>query len=206
MLKGRRPAQRGMNLVELMIVLAIFAFLVAMAGPSFGTWLQNSRIRNTAESMIAGLQQAKAEAVARNARVRFQLTSTLDASCTLSTSGANWVVNMDPDAKEDEVAGNCDKAPDTDEDAVAPRIVQSRPAADGSGASVIAASVASVVFNGLGRLAAPPGMTIDITNPTGGDCAADGGEMTCLRVIVSAGGQLRMCNPLFDVATNPMGC
>ena len=35
------------------------------------------------------------------------------------TSGANWVVNMDPDAKEDEVAGNCDKAPDTDEDAVA---------------------------------------------------------------------------------------
>jgi type IV fimbrial biogenesis protein FimT len=197
-----RQAERGVNLVELMVTLSVFAFLVAMAGPSFGTWLQNSRIRNTAESLLAGLQLAKAEAVARNARVRFQLTSTLDSSCVLTTSAANWVVNVDPDANTDEVAGKCDATPDEDD---APRILQARPASDGSGNSVVDATVPSVVFNGLGRLTTPA-MAIDITNPAGGDCAADGGEMTCLRVLVTPGGQLRMCNPLFDAATDPQGC
>ena len=79
MLKTRR-AQGGLTLVELMVTLTIFGALLLLGLPSFSAWLQNSRIRVTSEAVLAGLQFAKAEAVARNARVRFQLTDTLDNS------------------------------------------------------------------------------------------------------------------------------
>ena len=134
---------RGFNLIELMVGLAIFSLLLAYALPSFNQWLQSSRIRTTAEAVLAGLQTAKAEAVARNQRVRFQLTSTLDGACVIDPPGRNWVVNLDPDADDDVVEGDCDSAPS---DTVAPRILQTRPAGEGSGTAVVATNVASLVF------------------------------------------------------------
>ena len=61
----------------------------------------------------------------------------------------------------------------------------------------VAATQASLVFNGLGRLAEiPPGnVTINITNPAGGACIVDGGEVSCLRIVITTLGQARMCNP-----------
>jgi type IV fimbrial biogenesis protein FimT len=200
----RDSRQRGVTLVELIVVMAIISMLTLMSAPAFQTWILNSRIRSTAESMLSGLQQAKSEAVARNARVRFQLTDTLDNACVLSPAGANWVINLDPNADPDEVVSLCGSAPN---DAVAPFILQSRPAAAGSGNTQVAASAATLVFNGLGRLVPVPAgnITIDITNPAGGNCVAGGGDMTCLRIVVSAVGQVRMCNPAFP-AGDPQGC
>ena len=125
-----RVAERGVTLVEMIVVMAIVAMLVMMAAPSLSRWVINARIRTTAEAMESGLQLAKSEAVARNTRVRFQLTSTLDNSCVASVNGANWVVNLDPNADPTEVEGACDSAPS---DADAPFILQTRPAAAGSG-------------------------------------------------------------------------
>lgn len=190
-----RRRTRGLTLVELMVTLAIVAMLVMAAVPSFTLAFANSRIRSTGEAVLTGLQLAKSEAVGRNARVRFQLTTSLDATCAPSVNGANWVVNLDPNANVDEVTGLCDRAPD---DQVAPFILQSRPAAAGSGASTqVAATQASLVFNGLGRLAEIPAgnVVIEITNPNGGTCTANGGEVSCLRIVVSTLGQARMCNP-----------
>jgi type IV fimbrial biogenesis protein FimT len=189
--------QQGLNLIELMVALAIFTTLILYAAPNFNQWLQSSRIRTTAEAILAGLQTAKSEAVARNQRVRFQLTSSLDEACTLDTTGRNWVVNLDPDADEDAVEGACGDDPS---DTVAPRIVQTRPAGEGSGTAVVEADEASVVFNGVGRLVPLPGdgpIVIRVTNPSGGACAVDDGPMTCLNVVVSPAGQVRMCNPNF---------
>lgn len=196
---------RGVTLVEVIVVMAIIAMLVMVGAPSFSTWFSNSRIRTTAESMLAGLQLAKSEAVARNTRVRFQLTSTLDNACVLSVTGANWVVNVDPNADPDAVVGLCANAPD---DAVAPFILQARPAAAGSGSTQVVASASTVVFNGVGRQPAPVpagNLTIDINNPAGGTCLDAGGELTCLRIVVSPLGQIRMCNPNFP-AGDPQGC
>lgn len=200
----KRPHARGVTLIELVVVMSIIAMLLLMGAPSFSAWIMNSRIRTTAESMLSGLQQAKSEAVARNARVRFQLTDTLDNACVLSPAGANWVINLDPNADPDEVVSLCGSAPN---DAVAPFILQSRTAAAGSGNTQVAASAATLVFNGLGRLVPVPAgnITIDITNPAGGNCVAGGGDMTCLRIVVSAVGQVRMCNPAFP-AGDPQGC
>lgn len=199
-----RTAQRGVTLVEMIVVMAIAATLVMMAAPTFTGWVINSRIRTTAEAVQSGLQLAKAEAVARNTRVRFQLTTTLDNTCVASVNGANWVVNLDPNADPDEVEGACDSAPS---DANAPFILQTRPAAAGSGNSQVAATAASVVFNGLGRpVPAPAGnITIAITNPAGGTCTSVGGDVTCLSVVLTPAGQIRMCNPAFP-ANDPQGC
>ena len=193
-----RAYQRGFTLIELMVGLAIFAFLLAMGAPSFSTWVQNGQIRTATEAVQNGLQLARAEAVRRNMPVRFQLTNTLTSACALSTSGSNWVVSLDSPV------GACDAAPTADLAApTAPRIIQVRASSEGTANAVIASDVSNVVFNGLGRPSSA--MSINITNPTGGACAAATGPMRCLRVIVSAGGQIRLCDPRF-ASTDPQGC
>jgi len=198
----RRP--RGVTLIELLVGLALLALLVTLAAPGLGIWLANSQIRATAEALTAGLHQARSEAVSRNARVRFQLVDTLGAGCALDAAGTNWVVNLDPDNDATAVDRACDSVPS---DTVAPRILHTRTAAEGGGATAVAGTAATLVFNGLGRPTPVPAgnITFDITAPAAGACAAAGG-VTCLRVVVSPAGQIRMCNPRFTAAANPQGC
>jgi len=195
-----RPSidQRGLSLVELMVALTILGFALMMALPSMSSWLQNSKLRSAAESIMSGLQLAKSEAVSRNALVRFQLTSTLDNSCVLSTESPNWVINTDTDT----AAGKCGAAPS---DTASPFIVHKRdPAKDPSGL-VVASDASSIVFNGLGRPTAAAGVNINFLINDASDCAASGGSVTCLRVVVSPAGQIRMCNPKFSLP-DPQGC
>lgn len=205
MLSPRRSGQQGISLVEAMVTLAIAGLLMALAAPAFNNWMQSVRIRSTAESMLSGLQYAKSEAAARNAQVRFQLTSSVTAACALSATGTSWVVDL-VDAADDSVAGKCDQAPD---DSVAPGILQKRSADEGSGTTRVNASggTTAVVFNGLGRLVPAPAaaITIDITGADADDCQVNGGELACLQVQISPAGQLRMCNPRF-AAGDPQAC
>ncbi len=194
-----------MTLIELMVGLAIVAMLLAMVAPTFSGWLQNTQIRTASEAIQNGLLLARAEAVRRNTTVRFQLTNTLDNSCAITTSGTNWVVS------QDDPTGACASAiPDpSDTNPPAPRLVQTRSGNEGSrNAQVAAAPQGLIVFNGLGRLTTPlAGATISVNNPVGGNCVTDAtpGPMRCLQVVVSPGGQVRMCDPAF-ASTDPQGC
>lgn len=76
MLTLRRQA--GMTLVELMIGLAVFGILVMMALPDYTAWIQNTKIRNAAESVQNGLQLARAEAIRRNTDVTFAFGTASD--------------------------------------------------------------------------------------------------------------------------------
>lgn len=62
---------RGFTLVELLIGLTILSMILAIGVPSFGVWIQNTRIRNAADAIANGLQLARAEAVRRNTAVTF---------------------------------------------------------------------------------------------------------------------------------------
>lgn len=204
----RLSLQRGISLIETMVVVVIMAIILATAAPNFSAWIAGSRIRATAESLLAGLQYARSEATTRNTLVRFQLTTSLDASCARSSSGANWVVDV-VDTANDSVEHQCDAAPS---DTVAPSILQVRAATEAGGRVRVNAGADQVIFNGLGRQAPsgpstpPANVNIDIT-PSGasGQCAAAGGKVTCLRVAISTAGQVRMCNP--NAATgDPQAC
>lgn len=199
-----------MSLVELAVGLVIIGILLALAAPSYSTWIQNTKIRTTAEAMLNGLQLARTEAVRRNAQIRFQLTDTITAGCTRSTSGANWIVSFD------DPSGLCanamlNEAVDANDPTnLAPRMIQIRPAAEGSTGVTVLADQHTIVFNGLGRITPNPGATINInvSNPGAGACAAiggGGGPMRCMRVTVSTGGQIRMCDPA-RASTDPVGC
>jgi type IV fimbrial biogenesis protein FimT len=66
-----KSIQRGFTLIELLVGLAIFGILIVSALPSYTAWIQNTKIRNAAESVQNGLQLARSEAVMRNTSVQF---------------------------------------------------------------------------------------------------------------------------------------
>lgn len=199
------PRERGLTLIELLVTLTIAAGLMALAAPAFSTWMTNVRIRTTAESILSGINYAKSEAAGRNTTVRFQLTSSLDATCALSTTASNWVVDVvDTSDSNDSPAGACNAALS---DTVQPAILQKRSSQDGSGNTTVSASASNVAFTGLGRVTPVPttSITINVGNSNVGTCADAGGTLACLRVLVSPDGQVRMCNPKFQ-SSDPQGC
>lgn len=189
--------QRAFSLVELVVGMAIFGILLALAAPSYSAWIRNAKIRTAAESLQYGLQLAKAEAVKRNTAVRLQLTDTTEDGCTVNVNGPNWYVSLD------DVSNECEKAAS---DTVAPRIIQFRNAAEGGGDTIIlTAGQASFVFNGMGRLTSTAA-AIDVSNGVASfACIVDGGNVRCLRVAVSSGGQIRMCDPSLP-STDAQAC
>lgn len=203
MARNMKPIN-GFTLVEMMIAVAILAILLGLAAPGFQTLIQNTSIRATAESIQAGLQLARAEALRRNARVSFWLVTGIDAACVRSAAGTSWVVSVD------DPAGACQAGASV---IVAPRIVQTRLGSDGSSGVSLAATtgaaapVASscITFNGLGTVesvcpggSAPIGR-ISIVSASSPDTTRD------LQIRVAAGGSIRMCDPEVS-STDPSYC
>ncbi len=205
-----KAAQRGFSMIEIAVTLTVFVLLVGAAVPSMGDWLRNTRVRNAAESMQAGLQKARTEAIRSNDTVTFWLVSgaderSVDASCALSSVAGSWVVGRD------DPTGQCDTAPSP---TVVPMIVEVHAAGDGgSGVTVAAANVGAaaatcVRFNGFGRVAdadalpadgcrAPDQIsTIDLTHTSGA---------RRLRIVVSGAGSVRLCDRDAAVA-DPRAC
>jgi type IV fimbrial biogenesis protein FimT len=196
--------QRGLTLIELLIVITIVGILFAMAMPSFRTWIQSTQVRTGAESIQNGLQLARTEAVRRNVPVEFVLTNSAGDAANINTlaattAGPNWMVRVYQ----------------TTPPYVAARdFVQGWSSTSGSPNSVVASNQASIVFTSLGRLATPPLVaaappnliTINITNSQGACTTAGVDGIRCLNVLVTGGGQVRMCDPLLARASNPQGC
>ena len=194
-------ASRGVSLIELLVGIAIIGMAVALGAPSFSEGFYNSQIRSTAESIQNGLQFARAEAVRRNTAVRMQLTTSLDNTCTISASGTSWVVSLASAGTPESKCGDSDT------------VLQSgQPVSGKASATVSSDPAATFGFNGLGRIVKTTSPDTDILDgaldikPSKGTCAAEsGGTLRCLRVLVSAGGQVRMCDPQRG-GGDPMAC
>lgn len=219
-----RPA-RGITLIETLIGLTLLALLLVRAAPSMTDYLQNTRIRVAAEAVAEQVRYARAEAIARNTPLRFSLVDTLDATCTPSASGGNWVVSgLDP-------SGKCDwtpvvafvppappnvnpGAPPPPPPPVDPWILR-KGGATGEGwdgatltASAAGATAASsITFNGLGQQAAGGIRSIRVSNP-GGLCmnADPPGKLRCLDVMLSVAGEARVCDPTLTDANDSRYC
>lgn len=213
MLRRRPQRQGGFNLIELMIGIAIFGSLLALAIPEFTTFLRNTKVRNAAENILTGMQLARAEAVRRNSTVRFQFVSDLTDACTLSggiITSPSWVVSLD------DPTSACASAPS---EATAPRIVQKWNAAEGATGSGITwnivqsgAGTQAFVFNGLGRLQGAGGIPTGVVqfdievSPTMNVSCEPLGNVRCLRIKLTTAGSVRMCDPNMGIATDPRFC
>ena len=197
---------RGYSLIEVMIALAILGVLMGLGLPAFNTMMKNFQIRSAAESIVAGLQAARNEAVNRNTSVRFNLVTTLTNACALDDNGPHWLISRNVPTKKCATAEIADfLEPD---DSAQPQILQKRFAQDGT--AYIAASAggtptSAVIFNSLGRTNSGID-TVDVTNPTGGTCESAGGALRCMRILVGAGGKVKMCDPKVAVTTDSRFC
>lgn len=79
--------KQGFTLVELLITVAVFAVLTMLALPSFNQWIVNSKIRSTTESVLAGFQLARTEAIRLNRGVRITLNADTSWSVAEILSG-----------------------------------------------------------------------------------------------------------------------
>src|SRR3989441_12868582 len=128
-----RSPQRGLNIIEVMMSLAVLGVLLGLGAPVFVEWLQNQQIRAAAEATLNDLQVARGEAVRSNTPVRFQLVSDLTSTCILASDSVtapvsvSWVVSLaDP-------TGACDAVTDSGQPVPPPgRILQKRTSAEGS--------------------------------------------------------------------------
>lgn len=193
----RRRGQRGLTLIELMVTIALLALLLGLAAPSFREWTRNNQVRTVTDALQNGARLAQAEAVRRNRQVVFFLTN--DATCDTDTApaddGAFWAIRTVPIVTGDPV-----------------EVVQCGQLAD------VAAGVAidgptAICFNSAGRQVAnpTPGVgtatcTLDATGRSTYNVSATGAARA-LRVLVSLGGQVRLCDPARTLsATAPDGC
>lgn len=81
----KRVSARGFSLIELLVALAVFGILILAAMPSYSSWLQSTKVRNTAESMLSGLQLARSEALRRNTSVEFAIGANSDWTVAVAT-------------------------------------------------------------------------------------------------------------------------
>jgi type IV fimbrial biogenesis protein FimT len=177
---AQRPS--GFTLIEIMISLTVLGLLLMMALPSFTEALQNQQLRAASEGMVNGFQVARAAAIRRNVPVQIVVGP-----------GTGWTVS--------EVASAS--------------LVQARSKDEASPNAAVAitpAGATTVTFTPIGGVAANADASatitqLDITNPAGGACQPTG-PMRCLRVLVTGGGSVRMCDPAVPAVTppDPRGC
>jgi type IV fimbrial biogenesis protein FimT len=189
--------QRGVTLIELMVSITLLSLLLGLAAPSFRVWLRNAQVRTVTDGLQTGLRLAQTEAVRRNRQVVFFLTNsnTCDDTISAAADGRFWSIRT--------VAL---LAGDT------PAVVQCGVLSDVA-AGVGITGAAAVCFNSAGRQ-----VENATTGVTDGNCVLDAagvsrytvsatGSDRPLRVLVSLGGQTRMCDPARTLsASAPDGC
>jgi prepilin-type N-terminal cleavage/methylation domain-containing protein len=106
---------RGFSLVELLVTIAIAAVLLSLGLGSVTSMIASSRTRGAAESVLSGLQMARAEAIQRNTPMRFQLVTSMNSACASNTAAAAasmlWVVSQTDQGLRGLVSTKCHAMP-----------------------------------------------------------------------------------------------
>jgi type IV fimbrial biogenesis protein FimT len=172
----------GFSLIELMIGIAVFAITIAFGISSYRVWIQNTQVRNAAESIQNGLQRARGEAVKNNARVAFILGA---------GSQSNWTVNTISPAG-----------------AVVVPAIESRVSNEGSGnvtRTVLPLLATTLTYGSLGTLVANADGSASLTQVNLTSSVLSAADARNLRIAISAMGGIKMCDPHL-AAGSPASC
>jgi type IV fimbrial biogenesis protein FimT len=186
---GPGAQRRGFTLVELLVTISVFAFLMLLAAPSFTSWIQDAQVRTAAESLQNGLRVAQAEAARRHRQVALVLTNSVpNPGVAAQANGKNWFATVIPNT----TAGESYTNPST-------LMVQSGTLGAVAPNAQITGQ-AAVCFSSLGRLTTLNDGTYNCTIPTAGTVTYNvtnsrSATARALNVTVGLGGSIRVCDP-----------
>lgn len=89
--QSRVGGQRGLTLVELMVVIAVIGIISIVATPLFMTFLRAMETRGAAGELVALLHQARELAIARNTSYAVEVDVDNNRLRFVDTSDAPWV-------------------------------------------------------------------------------------------------------------------
>ncbi|MBN9408213.1 MAG: GspH/FimT family pseudopilin [Burkholderiales bacterium] len=202
----KRHRSAGFSLIELMVAIGLLGALAALGAPALLTFMDNSRIRASAEAFYATVQQARAEAVRRNTAVDLVLTADAPTEANVDTAG---LANDGAGTPNVLVRSRFRPAGATEDTLV---FLQGKPIVEGArgggGATVsVAFTDGTVTFTPLSNTTKTSGVAnYTFTLPSGGACVADGGPMRCLRVAISPGGRVQLCDPVVSAEADTRRC
>ena len=196
----------GFTLIEVVVTMGVFAILVAAAVPTMRLWINNTRVRAVTDALQNGLRQAQAESLRQSRQVVFALTNSTSPQTlpvTATASGQYWVAYT---------------LPSMTDGSETPQLIASGVLATNSSNGITVTGTAASCFNEVGRLI---NNSTNVTTVTGGaTCVVPAGTPPVesfnisstnadrpLRVNVTLGGQVHMCDPAFVLSTvSPEGC
>ena len=185
----------AMSLVEMLITLSVTAIVFSIGMPSLANWMHASDVRSSASDLVAALQGARAEALARNQEVRISVGD--------AQGHAVWTAGCVT------ITASC--PPQLRQVATPPGNRARWGASTGAAASTLSKPLtagmglpAQVTFNAMG---AAPAISsggeinrIDVTHAADGTAA-----VRRLVILLSANGMVRLCDPLI-AAGGAMSC
>lgn len=183
MLSAFHQAQpHGFSLIELMIGIAIFSITLTFGVSSYRTWVQNTQIRNAAESIQNGIQRTRAEAVKCNANVAFTLGA-----------GSSWTISY---------VSACGDIPAGNE-------LESRADSEGSKNVTVTATppgATTITLSSLGAVVTNADASATLTQVDLDSSVLDPADSRDLSVMIGLGGIVRMCDPNLATGSSPTAC
>lgn len=207
-------SQQGFSMAELLVSIAILVIVLGLGVPSFSSWISNTQVRSTAESLLAAIQLARGEAVRQNSRAQFMLTGDTNGVAGWKVIAASSSVpgsfatadgaTIAQTAGAAETGANARLGVSTAVQATSSCCATSVSAGTGMGGS----PPPGLVFDAFGKIADDTSVTtvtrIDVTKV--GDTGANDEEKNRRMVIlISPFGVAKLCKPSLPT-TNSQGC
>jgi type IV fimbrial biogenesis protein FimT len=174
-----KARHHGFSLIELMIGIAIFSITLTFGVSSYRTWVQNTQIRNAAESIQNGIQRARAEAVKRNANVAFALGVNSSWQISLVSDGSVIDSRSSGEGSKNVTVSALDK--------------------DGNDATTI-------TLSNLGAIVANADASESLAEVDLDSSVLDPADSRDLRITIGLGGIVRMCDPNLAAGSSPSAC
>lgn len=183
----KRPTlHAGFTLTEAMVVIAIIAIIMAVGTPSLQSWMVSLQVKAKSDAILNGMQLARSEAIRRNTRVHI-----------IVSNDSSWSV------------GCVTVVGDTDGDGIpeCPGTIQSKTASEAGTVdqlTLLPIGATQATFNGVGTLSANADGSANLSQV---DISKSGGGASAnRRILLTPGGQSRICDTAVTTTGAPEKC